>query len=54
MRDGTLFSAKTGFTRDGHDFAQDTIARGAAGLAVKHFLNLGEDVTVAREVLEGP
>ncbi len=32
---GTLFFCVPGFTRDGHDFAQDAIARGAVALVVQ-------------------
>jgi UDP-N-acetylmuramoyl-L-alanyl-D-glutamate--2,6-diaminopimelate ligase len=31
---GTLFFCVPGFTRDGHDFAPDAIARGASALVV--------------------
>jgi UDP-N-acetylmuramoyl-L-alanyl-D-glutamate--2,6-diaminopimelate ligase len=37
---GTLFFCVPGFTRDGHDFAQDAIARGAVALVVERPLNL--------------
>jgi UDP-N-acetylmuramoyl-L-alanyl-D-glutamate--2,6-diaminopimelate ligase len=37
---GTLFFCVPGFTRDGHDFAQDAIDRGAAALVVQRPLNL--------------
>ena len=40
-RDGTLFFCVPGYTRDGHDFASDAIARGAAALVVERPLNLG-------------
>src|SRR3954462_7460236 len=38
---GTVFFAVPGFTRDGHDFATDAIARGAAALVVQRPLGLG-------------
>src|SRR5689334_16951933 len=38
---GTLFFCVPGFTRDGHDFAPDAVARGAAALVVQRALNLG-------------
>jgi UDP-N-acetylmuramoyl-L-alanyl-D-glutamate--2,6-diaminopimelate ligase len=38
---GTLFFCVPGFTRDGHDFAAEAIARGAAALVVERSLNLG-------------
>jgi len=39
---GTLFFCVPGFTRDGHDFARDAVARGAVGLVVQR--PLGVDV----------
>jgi UDP-N-acetylmuramoyl-L-alanyl-D-glutamate--2,6-diaminopimelate ligase len=38
---GTLFFCVRGFTRDGHDFARDAIARGAVALVVERPLGLG-------------
>src|SRR4051812_14077107 len=38
---GTAFFCVRGFTRDGHDFAPDAIARGASALVVDHPLGLG-------------
>jgi UDP-N-acetylmuramoyl-L-alanyl-D-glutamate--2,6-diaminopimelate ligase len=38
---GTLFFCVPGFTRDGHDFADDAIARGAAALVVQRPLHTG-------------
>src|SRR5919206_2716166 len=53
---GTLFFCVPGFTRDGHDFAPDAVARGAAALVVARPLGLGvpevlvEDVRAAMAV----
>jgi UDP-N-acetylmuramoyl-L-alanyl-D-glutamate--2,6-diaminopimelate ligase len=38
---GTLFFCVPGFTRDGHDYAPEAIARGAAALVVQRPLGLG-------------
>ena len=38
---GTLFFCVPGFTRDGHDFADDAIARGAVALVVQRPLHRG-------------
>src|SRR5256885_17037040 len=38
---GTLFFCVPGFTRDGHDFAPEAVARGAVGLVVQRPLGLG-------------
>jgi UDP-N-acetylmuramoyl-L-alanyl-D-glutamate--2,6-diaminopimelate ligase len=38
---GTLFFCVPGFTRDGHDFAHDAIARGAVALVVQRPLGTG-------------
>jgi UDP-N-acetylmuramoyl-L-alanyl-D-glutamate--2,6-diaminopimelate ligase len=37
---GSLFFCVPGFTRDGHEFAPDAVARGAAALVVDHELTL--------------
>src|SRR3954454_6556919 len=53
---GFLFFCVPGFTRDGHDFAPDAVARGAAALVVARPLGLGgpevqvEDVRSAMAV----
>ncbi|MGN6871123.1 MAG: UDP-N-acetylmuramoyl-L-alanyl-D-glutamate--2,6-diaminopimelate ligase [Solirubrobacteraceae bacterium] len=45
---GTLFFCVPGFTRDGHEFAPDAIARGAVALVVERPLGLGvPEVAVA-------
>src|SRR5436309_13597429 len=41
VKPGTLFFCVPGFTRDGHDFAPEAIARGAVALVVQRPLNLG-------------
>ncbi len=38
---GTVFFCVPGFTRDGHDFAPDAVARGAVALVVQRPLGLG-------------
>src|ERR1035441_6069790 len=38
---GTLFFCVLGFTRDGHEFAPEAIARGAVALVVQRALGLG-------------
>src|SRR6201985_3829960 len=38
---GTLFFCVPGFTRDGHEFAPDAVARGAVALVVERPLGLG-------------
>jgi UDP-N-acetylmuramoyl-L-alanyl-D-glutamate--2,6-diaminopimelate ligase len=38
---GTVFFCVPGFTRDGHEFARDAIARGAVALVVQRPLSLG-------------
>ncbi|HYF25339.1 MAG TPA: UDP-N-acetylmuramoyl-L-alanyl-D-glutamate--2,6-diaminopimelate ligase [Baekduia sp.] len=47
---GTVFFAVPGFTRDGHDFAPDAVARGAAALVVQRPLSLGVPEVVVRDV----
>src|ERR1700754_2809918 len=47
---GTLFFAVPGFTRDGHDFAPDAVARGAAALVVQRPLDLGVPEVVVEDV----
>ena len=37
---GTLFFCVPGFTRDGHDFAAEAVARGAVALVVERALDL--------------
>ena len=41
VRPGTLFFCVPGFTRDGHEFAPDAVARGAVALVVERPLSLG-------------
>ncbi|HEX2088067.1 MAG TPA: UDP-N-acetylmuramoyl-L-alanyl-D-glutamate--2,6-diaminopimelate ligase [Solirubrobacteraceae bacterium] len=50
VEEGTLFFCVRGFTRDGHDFAPDAIARGAAALVVDHPLGLGVPEVVVDDV----
>lgn len=47
---GTAFFCVRGFTRDGHDFATDAIARGAVALVVDHPLGLGVPEVVVEDV----
>src|SRR4051794_1485049 len=47
---GTLFFCVPGFSRDGHDFAPDAVARGAAALVVTHPLRLGVPEVVVADV----
>ena len=47
---GTVFFCVRGFTRDGHDFAADAVARGAAALVVDHPLGLGAPEVVVDDV----
>src|SRR5215211_6733007 len=46
---GTLFFCVPGFTRDGHDFAPDAVARGAAALVVQRPLGLGVPEVVVED-----
>src|ERR671917_1569064 len=47
---GTLFFCVPGFTRDGHEFAPDAVARGAAALVVERPLGLGVPEVVVDDV----
>ncbi|HZV73710.1 MAG TPA: UDP-N-acetylmuramoyl-L-alanyl-D-glutamate--2,6-diaminopimelate ligase [Conexibacter sp.] len=47
---GTLFFCVPGFTRDGHDFAADAVARGAVALVVERPLGLGVPEVVVESV----
>jgi UDP-N-acetylmuramoyl-L-alanyl-D-glutamate--2,6-diaminopimelate ligase len=47
---GTLFFCVPGFTRDGHDFAPDAIARGASALVVQRPLGLGVPEVLVSDV----
>src|SRR5918996_430152 len=47
---GTLFFCVPGFTRDGHEFAPDAVARGAAALVVARPLELGVPEVVVEDV----
>src|SRR4051794_21427869 len=47
---GALFFAVPGFTRDGHDYAADAVARGAAALVVQRPLGLGVPEVVVDDV----
>ncbi len=50
VQPGTLFFCVRGFTRDGHDFAGDAVARGAAALVVDHPLGLAVPEVVVEDV----
>jgi UDP-N-acetylmuramoyl-L-alanyl-D-glutamate--2,6-diaminopimelate ligase len=50
VAEGTLFFCVPGFTRDGHDFAPDAVARGAVALVVQRPLNLGVPEVVVDDV----
>src|SRR5436189_5385360 len=47
---GTLFFCVPGFKVDGHDFAPDALARGAAALVVERPLGLGVPEVVVPDV----
>ena len=47
---GTVFFCVRGFTRDGHDFAADAVARGAVALVVDHPLGLGLPEVLVEDV----
>src|ERR671916_2442025 len=47
---GTLFFCVPGFPRDGHDFAPDAVAKGAAALVVQRPLGLGVPEVVVDDV----
>jgi UDP-N-acetylmuramoyl-L-alanyl-D-glutamate--2,6-diaminopimelate ligase len=47
---GALFFCVPGFTRDGHDYAADAVARGAAALVVQRPLGLGVPEVVVPDV----
>src|SRR4051795_5117040 len=47
---GTVFFCVPGFTRDGHDFAPDAVARGAVALVVERPLGLGVPEFVVDDV----
>ena len=47
---GTLFFCVVGFTRDGHDFAAQAVARGASALVVQRPLGLGVPEVVVEDV----
>ncbi len=50
VQPGTVFFCVRGFTRDGHDFAADAVARGAVALVVDHPLDLDVPQIVVRDV----
>ena len=50
VRPGTLFFCVPGFTRDGHDFAPDAVARGAVALVVSRPLGLGVPEVLVEDV----
>src|SRR5918911_5727398 len=50
VRPGWLFFCVPGFTRDGHDFAPEAVARGAAALVVERPLGLAVPEVVVPSV----
>ncbi|HEU4974268.1 MAG TPA: UDP-N-acetylmuramoyl-L-alanyl-D-glutamate--2,6-diaminopimelate ligase [Baekduia sp.] len=50
VQDGTVFFCVRGHSRDGHEFAPDAVARGAAALVVDHPLGLGVPEVVVPDV----
>ncbi|MEI7560253.1 MAG: UDP-N-acetylmuramoyl-L-alanyl-D-glutamate--2,6-diaminopimelate ligase [Actinomycetes bacterium] len=50
VREGTLFFCVSGFTRDGHDFAQAAIAKGAVAVVVERPLGLSVPEVVVPSV----
>src|SRR5918998_2641974 len=50
VADGTLFFCVPGFTRDGHDFAADAVARGAVALVVQRPLDAGVPEVLVTDV----
>jgi UDP-N-acetylmuramoyl-L-alanyl-D-glutamate--2,6-diaminopimelate ligase len=47
---GSVFFCVPGFTRDGHDYAAEAVARGAVALVVDHPLGLGVPEVVVEDV----
>src|SRR5918992_1560615 len=50
VRPGALFFCVRGFTRDGHEFAQQAVADGAVALVVDHELGLGVPEVLVEDV----
>jgi len=50
VRPGTLFFCVPGFTRDGHEYAPDAVARGAVALVVQRSLALGVPEILVEDV----
>ena len=50
VRPGSAFFCVRGFTRDGHEYAADAVARGAVALVVDHPLGLGVPEVVVDDV----